>query len=88
MSTTELETIKSIAKESLMPDFFGARVDEEGLFGALQQLLSGIQLRDPTLDRMKTIANAATSATQFIDQLKAAKLWLPFKDLIAKIRVR
>jgi len=86
--STELETIKGIAKESLMPDFFGARIDEEGLWGSLQQFLSGIQLRDPTLDAMKRIAGGATTATDFIDKIKAANLWLPLKDLISKIRIK
>ena len=86
--STDLETLKGIARESLMPDFFGARVDEEGLWGALQQLLSGIQLRDATLDKMKQIASSATTASDFIEKLKTAKLWLPFKDLVSKIRVK
>jgi hypothetical protein len=86
--STDLETIKSIAKESLMADFFGARIDEEKLWGALQQLLAGIQLRDATLDKLKQIARGAGSGADFIEKLKAVNLWLPLKDLLSKIRIK
>ena len=70
--STEFDTIKSIARESLMPDFFGARVDEENLWDSLRQVLTGLRpaAPNPVIDRVKQIAGTASTATEFIDKLK------------------
>ena len=87
---TELETIKGIARESLMPDFFGARIDEEGLWNALRQLISGIRSPAPNspVDKLKQAAVKAATATAFIDLIKTVNLWLPFKELVSRIQVK
>ena len=88
--STDLDTIKGIAKESLMPDFFAARIDEEGLWNPLRQLLSGIQPAAPnaTIDKIKRIASEAATASDFIEKIKAVNLWLAFKELVVRIQVR
>jgi hypothetical protein len=87
---TDLETIKEIARASLMPDFFGARIDEEGLWSPLGQLLSGLRpaARSPTVEKLKQIAGHAVSASDFIEKVKAARLWDAFKELVLRIQVK
>jgi len=84
----ELETIRQIAKASLMPDFFGARIDEEGLWPLLRQLLAGIQpaASGGTIDTFKRIAGGAATATDFIEKVKGAKLWPELKELVIRIQ--
>jgi hypothetical protein len=88
--STELQTIKDIARQSLMADFFGARVDEEGLWNNLQQLLAGIRSPGPNtpLDRIKQAAAKAATAVQFTDSIKDVNLWPPLKDLMSRIQVK
>jgi hypothetical protein len=88
--SADLETIKGIARESLMPDFFGARIDEEGLWVPLRQLLSGIQLakRSAPVEKMKQVAAGAATASDFIEGIKSVNLWLAFKDLVIRIQVK
>jgi hypothetical protein len=85
----DLDTIKELAKGTFMPDFFGARIDEEGLWGALRQLLSGIQAAPNTkIDKIKQLAAQATTAGGFIDQIKAVNLWLALQELIGRVQVK
>jgi hypothetical protein len=88
--STEIQTIKDIARQSLMADFFGARVDEEGLWKNLQQLLAGIRSPGPNtpLDRIKQAAAKAGSTVQFIDAIKDVNLWPPLKELINRVQVK
>ncbi len=86
--STDLDTIKGLAKESLMPDFFGARVDEEGLWGTLRQLLTGIAAPGATITRLKGLAAQSQTATEFIDKVKAANLWLQVKELVQRVQVK
>jgi hypothetical protein len=87
---TDIETIKEIAKGSLMPDFFGVRVDEEGLWSPLRQLLTGLKLAAPNaaIDRIKRIASEATTASDFIEKVKAANLWMAVKELVQRVQVK
>jgi hypothetical protein len=88
--STELETIRGIARQSLMPDFFAVMVEEEGLWNSLRQLLSGIQgaARGSALDKIITIAGEAKSAGDFMEKIKAVNLWLPFKELVTHLQVK
>ena len=40
----DLAKIHDVARASLMPDFFAVRIDEEGLFDGLKQLIARINL--------------------------------------------
>ena len=85
----DLDTIKELAKGTFMPDFFGARIDEEGLWGALRQLLTGIQAQpNSRIDKIKQCAAQATAAAAFIDKIKAANLWPALQELIARVQVK
>ena len=85
----DLDTIKELAKGTFMPDFFGARIDEEGLWGALRQLLAGIQAAPNTrIDKIKQCASQATTAVDFIDKIKAVNLWPALQELIARVQVK
>jgi hypothetical protein len=87
--STDLDTIKELAKGTFMPDFFGARIDEEGLWGALRQLLAGIQAAPNTrIDKIKQCAAPAATACDFIDKIKAANLWLALQELVGRIQVK
>ncbi len=85
----DLDTIKELAKGTFMPDFFGARIDEEGLWGALRQLLTGIQAQPSSrIDKIKQCASQATTAAELIDKIKAVNLWLALQELIARVQVK
>jgi len=88
--STDNETLREIARQSLLPDFFAARVDEEGLWSPLQQTLSRIQQSPPNaiIEKVKVIASQAASASDFIEKIKSAKLWLELKELVARVRVK
>lgn len=87
--STELETIKDIAKASLMADFFAARVDEEGLWSRLRLLLSGVQPTAPstTIGKIQRLAVESATAADFIEKIKAVKLWHELKELVLRIQV-
>jgi hypothetical protein len=88
--SSDLETIQKLARGSLMPDFFGVRVDEEGLWSALSQALGGVQpaTPNPTVERIRGFAREATTASGFIEQIKAANLWNPLRDLLARLKAK
>ena len=88
--SADFDTIKGIARQSLMPDFFGARVDEEALWAPLKQVLTGLQPPQPNavITKLKRLAGEATTASDFIEKLKVAKLWLEFKELVVRIQVK
>ncbi len=72
-----------------MPDFFGARIDEEGLWGTLRQLIAGIQSRpDATIDSIKRVAAQTATAGDFIEKVKAAKLWSSLKEIVARLELK
>ena len=82
---TKLDEIRDIARAALMPDFFAVRIEEEHLFGELQQVIARIKSPTPlkSLERMKSLAAAATTAAGFVDGLKEANLWGKLRDILA-----
>lgn len=88
--STDFQKIKEIASASLMPDFFAVRIEEEGLFGAMQQLISKIKLPNPLpqLDRIQQLAGTATDPNAFIDAIKAHNLWTTLRDVLARLKVK
>ena len=87
--SNEYEQIREIASASLMADFFAVRIEEEGLFGKLQELLAKIKIPQPLpqLDRIKQVAATASDPTTFIDAVKAQNLWTTLRDVLSKVRV-
>ena len=81
--------IQRIAISSLMPDFFAVRIDEDGHFDKLKELIVKIKLPTPLpqLEQIKEISLGATTATEFMDGLKAKGLWNTFKEIITNINV-
>jgi len=81
--------IQEIARSSLMPDFFAVRIDEEGLFDGLKQLIAKIKLAapHPQLERIKQTSAAATSATAFIEAIKKENLFTTLREILTKIQV-
>jgi len=81
--------VQEIARASLMPDFFAVRIDEEGLFDGLKQIIARLNLATPPpqLDRIKSIMAAASSSTQFIEAIKRENLFPILREIITKLRV-
>jgi hypothetical protein len=87
---SDFQKIKDVARESLMADFFAVRIEEEGLWNKLQELLFKIQTQSPIayIEKLKQLARASSSPDDFIEKVKGANLWNNLKDLIAKIPVK
>lgn len=87
--TIDLATIHDVARASLVPDFFAVRIDEEGLFDGLKQLIAKIELKAPHLqfDRIKQISATASDVTAFIEAIKREGLFVTLRDIITKIPV-
>jgi hypothetical protein len=87
---SDFQKIKDVARESLMADFFAVRIEEEGLWDKLQELLFKIQTQSPIayIEKLKQLARASSSPDDFIEKVKGANLWNNLKDLIAKIPVK
>jgi hypothetical protein len=85
----EFAKIQEIARASLMPDFFGVRIDEEGLFDGLKQLIARIKLPppQPQLDRIRHMSAAASSATDFIEAIKQENLFPALREILTRIQV-
>jgi hypothetical protein len=85
----DLAKIHEIARASLMPDFFAVRIDEEGLFDGLRQLIAKIKLAapNPRFDRIKQISAGAPDATAFIEAIKRESLFVPLRDVLSMIPV-
>jgi hypothetical protein len=81
--------IQEIARASLMPDFFAVRIDEEGLFDGLKQMIARIRLSSPhaQLDRIKQLTAGAPSAVEFIEAIKRENLFAPLREILTKIQV-
>jgi hypothetical protein len=88
--STDFQTIKEIARASLMPDFFGVRIQEEGLFPQLQQLIAKIRLPKPVpqLQRIQQIAAASTDPIAFVDAIKAQNLWTTLREVLSRLTIR
>jgi prephenate dehydrogenase len=85
----EFTKIQEIARASLMPDFFAVRIDEEGLFARLKQLIARIQLSSshPQLAQIKQMSAAAPSANEFIEAIKRENLFTTLREILTKIQV-
>jgi hypothetical protein len=88
--STDFKEVKKLARESLMPDYFAVRIDEEGLWNTLQELLSRIRPQPPvaSIDRMKQVAKESSTANDFIEKLKEENLWTRFRDLVSKLPIK
>jgi hypothetical protein len=82
--------IKSVARESLMADFFAVRIEEEGLWSDLQTLLSRIQLNPAPayMVRLKQYASESANPAAFIEQVKKANLWDRLKELLGQLKLK
>ena len=85
----DLAKIHDVARASLVPDFFAVRIDEEGLFDGLKQLIARIELKAPHVqfDRIKLISATASDATAFIEAIKREGLFVTLRDILTKIPV-
>ncbi len=81
--------IQEIARASLMPDFFAVRIDEEGLFDGLKQLIAKIKLQGahPQLDRIKQASAAAPNANAFIEAIKRENLFTILREILTQMKV-
>lgn len=88
--STDFEKIKEIARASLMPDFFAVRIDEEGLWTKLQQLVSKIQTPtpNPSIERIKQVTREAPTCDGLIAKMKEEDLWMTLKELITRVRLK
>jgi hypothetical protein len=80
------DEVRSIARQSLLPDFFGVRIDEENLFPLMQELVSRISIPQgyPGLALIKQLAADATDGSSFIEQVKTQNLWASLRELVTK----
>jgi hypothetical protein len=85
----DVAKIHDVARASLMPDFFAVRIDEEGLFDGLRQLIAKLKLAvpHPQFDRIKQISAAAPDSTAFIEAIKREGLFVTLRDILTKIPV-
>jgi hypothetical protein len=85
----DIAKIHDVARASLMPDFFAVRIDEEGLFDGLKQLIAKIKLaaQHPQFDRIQHLSAAAPDATAFIEAIKRENLFVTLRDILTKIPV-
>jgi hypothetical protein len=86
--STEFQKIKEIASASLMPDFFAVRIDEEGLYDKLQELIRKLKFPQPMpqLDRIKQVAAASADCNTFIENVKTNNLWTSLREFLSKLR--
>ena len=72
-----------------MPDFFAVRIEEEKLFGKMQEMIAKISFPKPMaqLDAIKQIAAASPDATSFTKTINERKLWATLRELLSKVRV-
>lgn len=85
----QFKEIATIARASLMPDFFAVRIAEEQLYGKLQELIAKISFPTPApqLDTIKQLAAASPDATSFTDAIKAKNLWTTLREILSKVKV-
>lgn len=85
----DVAKIHEVARASLMPDFFAVRIDEEGLYDGLKQLIAKLKLAvpHPQFDRIKQISAAAPDSTAFIEAIKREGLFVSLRDILTKISV-
>ena len=83
------DEVRSIARQALLPDFFGVRIDEEELFPQMQELVARITLPGghPKLDLIKQLAAQASDGAGFIEAIKERNFWSPLRELLMKAPV-
>jgi len=88
--STDFQKIREIASASLMPDFFAVRIQEEGLFDQLLNLIAKIKLPTPlpALTRIQQLAAASSDPNAFVDSIKAQNLWPALRDILSKVQVK
>jgi hypothetical protein len=86
----DIDTIKEIARASLMPDFFAVRIDEEKLFPLLKQLIAKLKLPSPLpkFEKIRGISATSSTPTEFIDAVKAQNLWSVLRDVLTQVQIR
>jgi hypothetical protein len=85
----DLTKIRDVARASLVADFFAVRIEEEGLFEGLRQLIAKIKLAvpHPQFDRIRQISASAQDVTSFIEAVKQESLFATLRDILLKIPV-
>ena len=85
----EFNEVADIARASLMPDFFAVRIEEENLFGAMQEMISKISFPKPMaqLDAIKQLAAASPDAASFTKAITDRNLWATLRELLSKVKV-
>jgi hypothetical protein len=88
--STDFEKVSEIARQSLMPDFFAVRIEEEGLFEQMKLMIAKLRFPTPlpALDRIREIAAAAATPIEFVDGVKAQNLWSTMRDILSKVKVK
>lgn len=86
----DYKMIQDIARASLLADFFAVRIEEEGLYGDLQQLLAKIKLAQPlpALGKLQAMAAASADTNAFIEAVKQGDLFTSMRELLIKIRIQ
>ena len=86
---SDYQKIQEIARASLMADFFAVRIEEEGLYPKLQELVAKIKLKTapPALTRLQNIAASSPDPNTFIDGIKERDLFPSMRDILTKIKV-
>ena len=85
--SAEYKQVKQIAKESLMADFFAVRIEEEGLWAKLQELLTRIQMQSPHIASVKTMAKEAANAVEFIEKVKQDNKWDWLRNMLVRLNL-
>ena len=72
-----------------MPDFFAVRIEEEGLFGQMQQMIARYHFDKPVpqVDAIKQIAAASSDAVSFTRTINERNLWTTLRELLSKVKV-
>lgn len=81
---TDREQIQAIAKQSITPDVFGERVDAERLWLSLTKLISGLQSSTANAApyKLKRMVAEVETASELMERVERAKLWLDLKQLL------
>jgi hypothetical protein len=81
------DEVRTIARQALLPDFFGVRIDEEKLFPQMQELVARLPGGHPKVDLIKQLAAQASNAEGFIEAIKEHDFWSALRELLTKASV-
>jgi len=81
------DEVRTIARQALLPDFFGVRIDEEKLFPQMQELVARLPGGHPKLVLIKQLAAQASDGVGFIEAIKEHNFWSALRELLTKAQV-